>query len=128
MCIESTGQGILGSGGKTATFEIPGYAYKEIMQYTGLKDKNGKEIWESDIVHFVGGTTSALPCGNYAHDVHRIGAKLKIVWLKSGWTLQPLSFDKDIPNMVGNVNNYDFWNYAGSLEVIGNIHQNPNQP
>lgn len=97
-----------------------------VMQYSELSDKEGRELFEGDIVRFVGGTANFLRCGIYAEDVYKIGVELVVVKLRSGFTLQMKHhIESDISNLVGNVSNYDFWNHQSSLVVIGNIYENP---
>jgi uncharacterized phage protein (TIGR01671 family) len=69
----------------------------EILQFTGLKDKNGVEIYEGDVVRTPDNTQI-----------------MKVVWGYCGWGLQYL----DTRSAPGFLN----WK---SIEVIGNIHENP---
>lgn len=71
----------------------------ELMQYTGLKDKNGKEIYEGDILHF-----------KDPHD----GIIGTVEWADFGWQVTNDYFDQQFEDTPP-----DEW------EVIGNIYENP---
>ena len=75
-----------------------------LMQFTGLKDKNGKEVWEGDIVK--------LDAEN--------GKIWEVYWANSEWYL--CNKEKLYDN--GDYYHGDdiFWE---GVEVIGNIYENP---
>lgn len=79
-----------------------------IEQYTGLKDKNGKEIYEGDVIQ------EEIDCGD--DDIDGV-YRYKVVWDEETlcWSLWP---------------NYgaiykDLWETNALREVIGNVHENP---
>lgn len=85
-------------------------APETIGQYTGLKDCNGKEIYEGDII-----TTK----GRYPRVV---------LWDKMGWALMPTEYYNDKYFWVMNLQHpgVDWWEeFADEFEIIGNIYDNP---
>ncbi len=78
----------------------------EFMQFTGLKDKNGKEIWEGDIVL-------------YAYDEDEDLQKYQVKWEAAGFWL--LYLDGKYPEFEFDPFTQDD---GKDMEVIGNIYEN----
>ena len=87
-----------------------------LIQSTGLKDKNGKEIWEGDIVKSIYAST-------HVHSVDGGRHKEEIMVVR--WdTCNPCFVMEDINNK----NNIEYDFICCNLrtnEVIGNIYENP---
>lgn len=95
--------------GNTHFFRVAGVMcdLKTIGQYTGLKDKNGKEIYEGDII-----------------GCHNPNIKHLIFFNeKQGRFMAAL--DGDIENDYYGVCGLDDSRWNATKEVIGNIHDNP---
>lgn len=92
-------------------FTIPSYD-KWLMQYTGLHDKNGKEIYEGDIV--------LLDC--YYYEEPAFDGEFKVIYddINGMWLLVDLE-NKDRGFAFGEIRSY----YKAEIEVIGNIYDNP---
>lgn len=74
------------------------------MQFTGLKDFNGKDCYEGDIVKVHNGREGAVIT--------------EVKWIEYGWILRKLN----------SVDGWKLWQWEFDdvgIEVIGNIYENP---
>ncbi len=85
---------------------------ESIGQYTGFKDKNGKEIYEGDAVQRFNDNPVRFPDGSKKY------SSWMVVFEYGGWKFKdtPCSPTTSYPS---------FYSNAQYMEVIGNIYENP---
>ena len=86
-----------------------------VGQYTGLTDKNGKKIFEGDILKIARVSDST---GSYYHPPLNYPVNVVIKWDLCAWMWETLCEDKRYIHFP------DAW-YHYECDVIGNIHDNP---
>lgn len=79
-----------------------------IQQFTGLKDKNGKEIYEGDVIQ-------------YNRRSSYDGINFEVKWNEDNWGWVLVSKNKDylVNERTPEGNRYSF------VEVVGNVFENP---
>lgn len=82
----------------------------EVMQYTGLKDKNGVEIYEGDIINRYGGGLLGDPA--------KVISSGPVVYYAPSYYI-------DVQTGPESWRGHYHMHNQSELEVIGNIHENP---
>ena len=124
-CLSNVYSFALGEGNRADTVETDDGIWETavLMQYTGLKDKNGKEIYEGDVL---GIYLEEIPPmdDDTKKELHGVMVNPSILHgRKAEWKYYQV---KDMVSL--HLDSQDYGPFSIDLdehEVIGNIHQNP---
>jgi len=88
----------------------------EIMQYIGLKDKNGKEIYEGDVIEFI--HPLVVPVKNW---------RAKVVFDEQTASFGIIGGNTTVKGIIQPFSDWDEpqEDLLQFIEIIGNIHENP---
>ena len=96
--------------------------HETVGQYTGLKDKNGKRIFEGDILSF----PDTVEDGYEYKEGYGFTNVAAVCWNSGRWELE--SYGNHYSGVMDDMElscHYDFITIFRIGEVIGNIHDNP---
>lgn len=94
-------------------------SFEPIMQYTGLKDKNGKEIYEGDVVRILytdwasKAESDSRTLEQYLIDIAHV---MIVIWSHNGFY---------VSNKINGYADSIEPGTHGYIEIIGNIYSNP---
>jgi len=94
-----------------------------LLEFTGLKDKNGNKIFEGDVVEYeFDGTNLYSICGSTIKEniIQRVS---EVKYQGTKYVLYNKNFGGYID--MDNINNSFIGDRSINLEIIGNIHENP---
>lgn len=107
-------------GGGDLLLRINNDDFEEPQQYTGLKDKNGKDIYEGDIVKIVEDENKKV--WNEPHQF-KYGDIARVEW--SDTNLSYYLVNEELEDIEIPMDYYGAWTDWNWLEVIGNKYENP---
>ena len=115
---------MVSNGGKfSVVFDMEDYLKEdefELMQYTGLKDKNGKEIYEGDII-----ILESDELKEFLNEPMRLkyGDICKVEWSKTNLAYYLMPINEDVEEQQ--MDYFGAWSGWNWIKVIGNIYESP---